>query len=187
MGEFESVRTRYATELAPPVATGCRALVDSCSLLWRWVITPEAADVPDVADVVTSFDPDLLHEPPTAFMALHAAVTLCALEDHDRLDRLADWSSRHPEPVFVQVVQPLSRALALLVAGQSGAAADLLTGLLPDVVRLGGSDAQREVVEDTLIAALLKAERFDDARVVIDRRLDRRVCRRDLAFLAATA
>ena len=51
--------------------------------------------------------------------------------------------------------------------------------------RLGGSDAQREVVEDTLIAALLAAGRFDEARPVIDRRLDRRTCRRDEAFLAA--
>jgi hypothetical protein len=58
---------------------------------------------------------------------------------------------------------------------------------LGSIWRLGGSDAQREIVEDTLIAALLAAGRFDEARPVIDRRLDRRVCKRDLAFLAAAS
>ena len=58
----------------------------------------------------------------------------------------------------------------LLVDGRASGAADRLCALLPQVVRLGGSDAQREVVEDTLIAALLRADRFNEARPVIDRR-----------------
>jgi hypothetical protein len=186
MGDFDSVRARYAAELAPPTATGCRALVDSCSLLWRWAITPGSLDVPDIRDVTESFEPELLDAPPTAFMALHSAVTLCALGSSARLERLADWSARHADPVFRDVVSPLASALKLLVDGRASGAADRLSALLPQVVRLGGSDAQREVVEDTLIAALLRAERFSEARPVIDRRLDRRVCRRDLAFQAAT-
>ena len=36
LGDLTSVRARYARELAPPTVVGCRALVDSCSLLWRW-------------------------------------------------------------------------------------------------------------------------------------------------------
>ena len=57
MGDFDAVRARYAAELAPPTASGCRALVDSCSLLWRWAITPDSGDVPDVGAVTESFDP----------------------------------------------------------------------------------------------------------------------------------
>jgi hypothetical protein len=187
MGDFDAVRARYAAELAPPTATGCRALVDSCSLLWRWAITPGAGSVPDIDEVIATLEPGVLDAPPTAFMALHAAVTLCAMNAADRLERLADWSGRHPEQVYRDVVSPLATALMLLVDGRAGAAADRLAALLPQVIHLGGSDAQREVVEDTLIAALLRAERFPEARAVIDRRLDRRVCRRDLAFHAATA
>ena len=48
MGDFAAVQHRYAAELAPPTVVGCRALVDSCSLLWRWAITPGAVDVPRV-------------------------------------------------------------------------------------------------------------------------------------------
>ena len=46
-------------------------------------------------------------------------------------------------------------------------------------VRLGGSDAQREILEETRIAALLRADRFDEARVLLDDRIDRRHSPRD--------
>jgi hypothetical protein len=186
MGDFDAVRSRYAAELAPPAVAGCRALVDSCSLLWRWTITPGAVSVPGVGTVIDDIDQHLLDEPPTPFMALHSAVTLCALGESDRLVALEKWALGHPNPTYAEVVSPLTAALHALVDGDAGVAADRLAELLGSIWRLGGSDAQREIVEDTLIAALLAAGRFDEARTVIDRRLDRRVCRRDLAFLAAT-
>ncbi len=188
MGDLTAVQARYAAELAPPGVAGCRALVDSCSLLWRWAITPGARDVPDIRPVIDVIDDDLLDRPATAFMALHAAVTLCALGDLDRLDRLDSWAAAHADPTYAEVVAPLCAALRSLAAGDPSPAADSLMLLMGGVCRLGGSDAQREVVEDTLIAALLAAARFDEARRVIDQRLDRRTCRRDEAFLAiATA
>jgi hypothetical protein len=185
MGDFEAVSSRYAAELAPPTVVGCRALVDSCSLLWRWTITPGADSVPGVGSVIDEVDQHLLDEPPTPFMALHSAVTLCALGQSDRLIALEKWSRAHRDPTYAEVVSPLTSALQALVDGNAGLAADRLRDLLGSVWRLGGSDAQREIVEDTLIATLLAAARFDEARAVIERRLDRRVCRRDLAFLAA--
>jgi hypothetical protein len=185
MGDFESVRSRYAAELAPPAVVGCRALVDSCSLLWRWAITPGARSVPGVDTVIDDVDQHLLDFPPTPFMAMHAAVTLCALGESDRLAALEAWARRHPDPTYAEVVSPLTAALEALVDDDASLAADRLGDLLGSVWRLGGSEAQREIVEDTLIAALLAAGRFDDARPVIDRRLDRRVCPRDLAFRAA--
>jgi len=187
LGDFEAVRNRYAAELAPPEVTGCRALVDSCSLLWRWAITPAACDVPSVSPVADVIDDRLLDQPDTPFVAMHSAVTLCALGDADRLDRLDAWAARHPDPTYGEVVAPLCEALRALALGEPGIAADRLGDLLGAVWRLGGSDAQREVVEDTLIAALLAAGRYDEARPVIDRRLDRRPCRRDEAFRAAAA
>lgn len=184
LGDFAAVRARYAEQLAPPAVVGCRALVDSCSLLWRWAITPGAGDVPDVDEVLSSVDDDLLDTPATPFMALHAAVMLCALGDADRLDRLESWAKTRADPTYAETVSPLAHALRALAVGDPGAAADRLQTLLCSSWRLGGSDAQREVIEDTLIAALLAAGRCDDARPILDRRLDRRECRRDDAFLA---
>jgi hypothetical protein len=141
--------------------------------------------VPHVDSVVDSIDDDLLEKPPTPFMALHAAVTLCALGQSERLTALERWANEHPDPTYAAVVSPLAAALRALAENDPGLAADRLEDLLGSIWRLGGSDAQREIVEDTLIAALLAAARFDEARTLIDRRLDRRVCHRDLAFLAA--
>jgi hypothetical protein len=187
MGDYAAVRSRYAAELAPPTVVGCRALVDSCSLLWRWAISPGADAVPDVDSVVQVIDGDLLDHPATPFMALHAAVTLCATGEVDRLDRLDAWSRSRSDPTYGEVVSPLCAALRALAAGDPGTSADRLRDLLGALWRLGGSDAQREVVEDTLIAALLAAGRHEEARPVIEGRLDRRTCRRDEAFLAAAA
>ena len=182
MGDFGAVRDRYAHQLSPPAVVGCRALVDSCSLLWRWAITPGASDVPEVDGVLDTIDEHLLDAPPTPFMALHSAVTLCALGEGDRLARLDDWSRGQAEPTYGEVVSPLCSALRALADGDASTAADRLAAMIATVGRLGGSDAQREVVEDTLIAALLAAGRYDEALPVIDRRLDRRQSPRDEAF-----
>lgn len=80
---------------------------------------------------------------------------------------------------MVEVASPLAAALLMLVRGQSSAAADGLARLETSLWRVGGSDAQREVVEDTRIGALLAASRCHEARQLLDRRLDRRRCRRD--------
>jgi hypothetical protein len=44
---------------------------------------------------------------------------------------------------------------------------------LPQTVRIGGSRAQRDIVEHTLLAAYLRAGRTDDAHRLIARRTDR--------------
>lgn len=177
-GDLPAVSRRYARQLSPRQVTGCRAVVDTGSLLWRWRLTPGATEVPRVEDGVT-VPRTMLLRPPTPFVGLHAAITLCAADDATGLGRLACWASAHEHPVQRVVIAPLARALRLLVLGQPSAAADALITIRPDVWRAGGSDAQREVVEETLLHALLGAGRYDEARDLVDARLDRRRCRRD--------
>ena len=50
---------------------------------------------------------------------------------------------------------------------------------MSDVVRIGGSHAQRELFEDTLIVACMRSGRPDKARAIIDRRLHQRPSARD--------
>ena len=42
------------------------------------------------------------------------------------------------------------------------------------IVEVGGSHAQRELFHDTLLAAALRAELYDRARPLLDRRLGKR-------------
>ena len=53
---------------------------------------------------------------------------------------------------------------------------------MPTVVRIGGSHAQRELWEDTLIVAYLRAGRPDKATKMISDRLRRRPSPRDKAW-----
>ncbi|MEZ0580674.1 pyridine nucleotide-disulfide oxidoreductase [Nocardioides sp. MH1] len=179
LGDLEAVRRRYLAQLQPRHAVGCRALVDTGSLLFRWALTPEAEEVPDLEDVARVTGRGVLESPATPFLGLHAAVTLLALGDLDGLQRLGHRCGSHPHPAQREVVAPLVDALCALGAGRASEAADRLADLAPVVWRLGGSDAQREIVEEIRIAALLRAGRYDDARMVLDRRLDRRPSARD--------
>ena len=185
MGDLDAVRARYQGQLRPEQGLGCRALVDTGSLLWRWALTPGADDVPAMREVTRAVDDGSLAHPATPFLGMHAAVALLALDDAAGLERLASWTEGHRDRTHAEVVAPLARAMKLMVEGRCSAAADRLAELGPQVWRLGGSDAQREVVEETRIAALLRAGRYDEAREVLDRRLDRRHCRRDEDWLAS--
>ncbi len=177
--DLTAVRERFARQLAPPVATGCRAMIDSASLLWRWSLTPGATAVPSAGQLLRDADVEDLASPRTAFMAMHAAVAACAAGDEHLLQQLHDWCVRHGDRTMTEVAAPLSAALLLLVRGHFSAAADCLAHLESSLWRCGGSDAQREVVEDTRVGALLAAGRCQEAAQLLDRRLDRRRCRRD--------
>lgn len=179
LGDVAAVRRRYDEQLQPRHAVGCRALVDTGSLLFRWALTPGDAVVPPLDEVVALTGTRVLEQPSTAFLGMHAAVTLLAVDDAAGLDRLARWCEGHDGATHREVVAPLARALRLMTAGRWSEGADRLAALTPQVWRLGGSDAQREIVEEARIAALLRAGRYDDARLLLDARLDRRPAVRD--------
>jgi uncharacterized NAD(P)/FAD-binding protein YdhS len=184
MGDDVAVRRRYAAQLAPPSVSGMRALVDSASLLWRAQLSgawDEELPVPAILEVV---DTDLMTRPRTAFAALHVAVARAAARDLPGLAALGAYAAGTQDPVMVTAVAPTVRGLELLLAGQAGAAADALRGVLPAIWRVGGSAAQREVVEDTLLFALVEAGRFDEAKALLNRRLDRRPSPREQARIA---
>jgi hypothetical protein len=180
-GDLGAVARRYAAQLSPAHVHGARSLVDTGSLVWRWAITPGAREVPAVRDAL-DVEPQTLTSPPTPFMGLHAAIVLGAADDAQGLRRLARWAAGQRDPVQREVVAPLAEAVRLLVIGQPSRCADRLRMLLPELPRVGGSDAQREVVEETLLVALMRAGRHEEACTLVDRRLDRRRCRRDEWF-----
>ncbi|HET8960434.1 pyridine nucleotide-disulfide oxidoreductase [Nocardioides sp.] len=182
LGDLDAVRRRYDAQLLPEAGLGCRALVDSGSLLFRWAITPGATDVPDLAAVAAATDREILERPATPFVAMHAAVVQLALGDRAGLATLTRWAADHAHPVHREVVAPLGTALLQMADGRCSEAADALAALDRACPRLGGSDAQREILEETRICALLRADRYDDARRVLDDRLDRRRSPRDLRW-----
>ena len=183
--DLAAVRRRFENELAPPHVTGCRALVDSASLLWRWSLTPGAESIPDAATVLAQVEACDLDEPDTPFLAMHAALGLCAAGEVDRLGALRRRCADHHDQTMRDVAASLCDALLAMQRSSYGAAADRLGAMAADTWRLGGSDAQREVIEDTRIAALISAHRNREAAAMLDARLDRRHARRDQLWRGA--
>ncbi|MCI3238779.1 FAD/NAD(P)-binding protein [Streptomyces spinosisporus] len=175
-----AVRRRWFAQLAPGrVVTGVRALVDSGSLLWRARLSDSwRGQLPPAEDILASVERDVLERPATAFTALHAAVALTAAGDLPALHRLRDHALG-ADDVQREVVAPLCEAFAALVEERFHDAARGLDALLPVLRRVGGSAAQREVVEETLLYALVSAGRCDAARRLLDGRLERKHAPRD--------
>ena len=53
LGDLDAVRRRYDAQLRPHPGMGCRSLVDSGSLLWRWALTPGSGSVAPPLTVVS--------------------------------------------------------------------------------------------------------------------------------------
>ncbi|TQJ08764.1 FAD/NAD(P)-binding protein [Lapillicoccus jejuensis] len=174
LGSVEDLRRRYEAQLAPPMVSGVRALVDSASLLWRCRVTGSWDDELPVRAVLDSVDDRLLAQPTTPFTALHAAVALAAARDVAGLARLRAHAAARPHPVMRDVVVALCDALTAVAEERWDDAVRTLRLLGPWVAQLGGSDAQREVVEETLLLALVRAGRCGEARRLLEARLDRR-------------
>jgi predicted Zn-dependent protease len=93
-----------------------------------------------------------------------------------------DQAGRLPQGA---IIPALCAGAAAFAQGDYSAAADKLGAALPELARLGGSHAQREVFEDTYIAACLRAGRRDKAAERLSARLARRPSARDRDWLAA--
>ncbi|MCP3422220.1 FAD/NAD(P)-binding protein [Nocardioides pinisoli] len=172
--DVEAVRRRYARELAPSVVSGSRVVVDSGSLLWRGRVTGAWTDDLPVAEVRRRAPVEWLTAPPTPFAAMHGAVLLAADGDATALAELAASAERSDDRVFRDVVAPLCTGLLQVVEERWNAAAATLTGVTATMAPLGGSRAQRDVVEDTLVHVLAMAGRTTEAAELLDQRLSRR-------------
>ena len=100
------------------------------------------------------------------------ATRLAQMEARDADGKLAPGSS----------AIGLCRAAQAFAEGDHDSAIRILEPLMPAVVRIGGSHAQRELWEDTLIVAYLRAGRTDKAATMISDRLRRRPSLRDEAW-----
>ncbi len=192
LGDTEAVRQRYYSQLAPPAVTGVRALVDSASLLWRWRVTTtdwdaatasglavppafgDEASPPPVRPVLDAVDEALLLHPETPFVALHAAIGLAAAGDTGRLTALRRHCEGSSDVTIKTVVVAVCDALLAVGDSRWGDAAALLTDISPVLVQVGGSAAQREIIDETLLFCLVNDGQAERAASVLDTRLDRR-------------
>jgi hypothetical protein len=182
VGDGDGALERYRHCASRPGAGG---LVDGTSMLWRCQLhglVPEGTDPSDtpVAPMVAP----LLGSVPSTFVGVHVALGLATAGDAEALRRFAAAAASFRAPGAADLLPGLARGLAAYVEGDHPTASDLLLAEEPGVLRYGGSHAQREVFEDTLLQALTRAGRHEEATTRLLVRLDRRESRLDANLLA---
>ena len=123
-----------------------------------------------------------------AFADVHVGLACIADGDSAALERLAgelrERIAAGKAPTG-EVVPKIIEGFGAYAKGDWNGAIRSFERALPETVRIGGSRAQRDLVELTLIAAYLKAGRPADARAVVARRTDRRATVGVAGFAAA--
>jgi hypothetical protein len=162
---------RPGASLGPPFST----VVDSASLLWRRELAG-AAPRPGAWSAVAAHARASFPAVGLAFLDVHCAVALAAAGDAEGLERWiaalreADAAGRVPAgPVVPQV----ARGMAAFAKGRHEETIAALAPVLDQLVRVGGSAAQRDLFEHTLLAAYLRTGRAADAQALLRRRVDR--------------
>ncbi|MCS3764375.1 tetratricopeptide repeat protein [Bradyrhizobium centrosematis] len=179
----------YADVLQPTAtqAPPLNVITDAASLLWR--LSAYGHTVPKAlwteADATAQ---KLFPKSSLPFADVHMALFAAATQNQEALvARLAMIEQRLAEGRLPAgpVVPALFRALAAFADEDYASCVQTLAPVLTEVVRIGGSHAQRELVEDTYIVALMRSGELPRARAVLDARLHRRPSLRDARWQAA--
>jgi hypothetical protein len=129
----------------------------------------------DVLPALATVDECVFDRPATTFTALHAAIGLAGAGDLGALGRLEEYAASHANRSFAVAVVPLCRGLAAVADDRPADAVGPLTALRTmGLRRFGGSAAQQEVVEETLLYALVSSGRRGEAVSLLGERHERR-------------
>lgn len=179
-GDLQTVRRIYDTSVHHAKSSGLALeLLDASALLWRLMLDghDEAARWRALA---ASWGPQVA-SPFYAFNDLHAVMAWAASGDLTRADALIADRERYldePRPgvsnytMTSRVGLPACRAAVAFVQGRHGDVVDLLLPIRHHVNEFGGSHAQRDVLQRTLLESALRSGRRALAGALVRERLD---------------
>jgi tetratricopeptide (TPR) repeat protein len=179
LGELEAGDAAAALRLfreafAPDVHSGPPRgkVTDAVSFLWRWELAGHPRDA-EAWRVMHDFASHAFPRAGVAFSDMHIALAQvvagndAALEARARqMDELAR-QGRYPSGSCVPTV---AQAFAAFEQRDFSATIDALEPITGELERIGGSRAQLDLVEFTLLQAYLGADRPDDARRMLGAR-----------------
>jgi tetratricopeptide (TPR) repeat protein len=184
-GHYGRAMQIYDKDIAPATGTPIK-LADMASFLWRLQLYDCATGDLDW-EAMTPLAEPAAASPAATFFAAHAALWAAARNDDATIAALADKLRELGEkghPVAAGIVRPLVLGIAAFAHGDYDEAISQIEPIADEIVRIGGSHAQREVFEDTLLGAYLRGGRYDKAETMLRERLSRRASARDLLHLA---
>jgi hypothetical protein len=167
----------YASSIRPDVSLSAPmgTLCDSASLLWRSELAGEKRSLGDWQSVAAHAERSFPRIG-LAFADAHSALAYAAAGQVDAFERcVAEMRRVDAEGRLAagHVLPVVAEALGAFARGEWESVIRLLAPEIERFVRIGGSRAQRDVFENTLLAAYMHAGRSADAASFLERRLDR--------------
>jgi len=181
----------YEEYIQPSVSQGMpiNIMTDTVSLLWR--LQAYGHEVPKgLWETAKTYAASKFPAPGLAFADAHLGLLAAAIGDKaaaaeriGTLTRLVEDGAMAAGPVVPAICQA---ALAFAEEDYAGCVR-ILEPVMSDVARIGGSGAQREIIEDTLLVALMRSGEAVKARTLLDERLHRRPSPRDTLWKSRIA
>lgn len=170
---------RPSSSRYPPL----NVFTDCASLLWRLSLAGKTGLEPHWQNVAVYGDRFFPHAG-AHFADVHCALVAAATSAEGLEARLAELEALEASGKLApgSCAIGLCRGVRAFAKGDNEDAIRILEPLMPEVVRIGGSHAQRELWEDTLIVACLRGGHGDKAAKLLSDRLHRRPSARDEAW-----
>ena len=182
-GRPERALAIYERDIAP--SSNPRLLmIDGSALLWRFGLYDYQKDPllwRRLADLAAR-----VMRPGFIFGDVHGALVYASVGNGAAMSALmSGLETLHAKghPIAGTVALPLVRGVAAYAAGDYAGALALMEPVDGEIHRVGGSHAQWELFEETIVVCLLRLGRLDQAQRLIRRRLNFRSSPRDLVWL----
>ena len=185
-GDADRALAIYSAHVQPSVsaANAVNVVSDSASFLWR--LQAYGHQVPDglwqaAADYASPAFPGAGF----AFADVHMALLHAATGDTEALETRVSALLGMIEAGTLaagRVVPAICRAALAFAHEDYDGCVSILEPAVADVARVGGSGAQRELVDDMLVLALMRSGNAAKAAARLDQRLHRRPSPRDKAW-----
>lgn len=159
--DWDAMWRHYRGAIAPGAgyALPINTLTDGAALLWRAEMagaSVEAEDWRALSAYATQYFPN----PTQSFADMHAALAHAMAGDGEALAKVTEASKGYA----ADMVQPVARAWGAVARGDwAGALADL-TPVMADHARIGGSRAQRDLLELTWLLCLMRTGQKAEAK-----------------------
>ena len=176
LSEIREALALYDDPIRAGRSTAWLDVVDAAALLWR--LSLFGVDVTERAEQLAADIDDLVSSPVYIFNDWHAVMAFGLAGNAERTERVIASNRHLSAPTNAGAAEraglALLEAFGAFAAGHPDRAIDLLIDIRPRANAVGGSHAQRDVIDLTLIAAAARAGDDSLARALVTERIARK-------------
>jgi tetratricopeptide (TPR) repeat protein len=176
LGEIDEALALYDGPIRGGRSTEWLDVVDAAALLWR--LSLFGAEVTERAEQLAADIDDLVGSPVYIFNDWHAVMAFALAGDFRRTEGVIASNRHLTAPTNAGAAEraglALLQAFGAFAAGQPDRAIDLLIDIRARANAVGGSHAQRDIIDLTLIAAAARAGDDGLARALVTERVARK-------------